>query len=250
MPKPPITPEEKAARKLQASNAAKAMWARRRAANPAGPVARPADAPPDPPANYGKLPEAGLPGGAITEAERNIGGVGEAALNKERPLAPDMVGDMSEVEMQPPMSNARVKPPAFRKPPFDPPARLTKPAKSNGHVGNIAPTGQLASEGVLLQLPDWETCDLQEGQDSLDAAYALLQSAANALQKRFQKRDEGAGYFCQSCGNRVVDLRQAKMIKDVRDPSTGIFTKLVWCSPRCFISTVAKPGGERAMVIK
>lgn len=208
-----------------------------------------AAAPPNPPSNYGIGSESrGLPGGAIDPATRDIGidlgaKLAEANNPNIRPLVADVVGDLSQpAPVQPPVKVAKSESDL----PFKSKVASRKPVKPNGHrtpspiISTADPEPII--EGTTLQLPDWQTVNLQEGQDILDSAYKLLEAAGKVLQVRQTQREADAGYHCKQCGKPVPDLRMAKMVQAHRDLVTGIFTNVVWCSHRCFTGFVA--GGQ------
>jgi hypothetical protein len=245
----PLSTERKAA----ISAAAKQRWATAKAAGQTSlRVPRPEGAPPDPPSNYGIIPESRLPGGAIDPATRDIGGVGEAALERAqgRSLAPDVVGNLGAPRQ--PRANVRIA-----RSESDLPFTRTAEPKPNGKgqddvpavdrtqvgaaaVHRLPPNALLAAEeGAVLALPNWETVDLQEGQDSLDAAHSILTQAALILQRRLGERAQSKGTLCRGCGTLIADAKLAKMIQAIRDPETGIIENHMWCSFRCFNGGVA-----------
>jgi hypothetical protein len=220
-----MTPE--ARRAAQQKSAATRLANRQAAA--VEPKAPRGEAPPDPPPNYGRLPEAGS-GGAIDPARHSIGGLGENdPAVQGRPLAPDVVG----LEPAPTQAPRRV---------------VRKESELPFHARGVAPAEVVIEDSpdvkswpagsTMVVLPNWDTCDLREGQDTLDAAHALLEEGARKLQSRVSAAEEG-NYTCVQCGRPIPDLRQAKMIQARRDPVTQIITNDVWCSARCYTAGIS-----------
>jgi hypothetical protein len=219
-----MSPEQRLAAQQKSAETRLANRAKAEAAAAAEPRG---EAPPDPPENYGRLRESGQ-GGAIDRATHNIGGLGETdPVVTGRQLAPDIVGYGQE---EPHTRPARAE---------DVPFHDGRRAASQPGPGAAPPTrAPVLAQGSVLVLPDWETVELQEGQDSLDAAYKLLEQGGKVLQQRVSTREVAEGYTCVHCGTPVPDLRNAKMIQARRDSVTGLIVNDVWCSARCYTAGI------------
>ena len=154
--------------------------------------------PPDPPANYGLLREVGK-GGAISQGEREVG-VDPLKLAAK---APDVVGRREE---QP---------------------RPVLPGPT------IESEAEPSEDGTVMRLPNWETVEIEEAEQWLRLLREEQEKAALIVN---QRRGGPTLNRCANatCQREVLDGKEA-FSRSIKDPTTGIWHRMVLCSVRCWM---------------
>jgi len=188
--------------------------------------------PPDPPPNYGRLPEAGR-GGAISEQTRQVG---VDVTKPEPPPPPAPVQHPGHRPLKPDYVRRRGEPKDEDETPA-PPIPIRE---------DIAPlTAEPEGEGIVLNIPNWETMPLDDCEPWLQILRAEETRGAEIVNRR---RGE-TGAIVNRCANpacgKVVQDGKEAFSKTVRDPKTNLFTRLVICSARCWSVWSKGPGMPR-----
>jgi hypothetical protein len=103
---------------------------------------------------------------------------------------------------------------------------------------------ELADGEELIKLPNWNTEDPEVCDSLIGQIYRKLEAAGQIVQQRMSQKKRDQGMHCIQCGVSV-DARQAISIQDRRNPLTGMWEKIAWCSSRCFQAYNASGKGPR-----
>ena len=181
--------------------------------------------PPDPPANYGRLPEIGR-GGAISQGQREVG-VDVTKPPVKAHLPPD----------HHPLGTDVVRRRGEEKEPTPPPIRE-----------DLAPIPTQPPEdgGTVLNLPDWETVPLEDSEAWLQILRTEEERGASIINRRRGDPESGLVYHCANTAcNRVVEDGKWAFAKNIRDPKTNVFHRIVVCSARCWQIWAKGPGAPK-----
>jgi hypothetical protein len=186
--------------------------------------------PPDPPASYGRLPEVGR-GGAIGQRDREIG----VDLSKPEP--------QTSAKPHTELNHHPLKPDYVRRrgEPKDEETPAPVPIRED-----IAPIeSSVEPDGVVLNIPNWETMPLEECEPWLQILREEETRAAEIVNRRRGETGVILNHCANpACGKVVPDGKEA-FSKTIRDPKTNLFTRLVICSARCWAAWSKGPGMPR-----
>lgn len=84
---------------------------------------------------------------------------------------------------------------------------------------------------LIMEIPDWNTIEIEEGESWLRMFGEMAESARSILNRR--KGENIQSVPCLVCGRQVPDGKQ-RFSRTSLDKSTGLYTRTVICSSQCY----------------